>query len=112
MKTLITGSNGYIGFKIALDMLQREQEVIGVDLNSGNGAFLYENSKFHFHKTDITNVATFSPKMKEADIFIHCAALVHKKSSDLSRENYFRVNYEGRNCAVRQFFRRPSSYHP
>jgi nucleoside-diphosphate-sugar epimerase len=95
MNVLLTGAKGYIGTKIALDVLQKGNAIIGVDLNSENAYLLANNPNFEFNKADITNAETLPDKIRNADVLIHCAALVHNKSTDLSRENYFRVNYEG-----------------
>jgi nucleoside-diphosphate-sugar epimerase len=92
---LTTGINGYIGSKIAQALLGEGGKIIGVDLSPENILPLANNPNFQFFKADITKAATFPDEAREADILIHCAALVHKKSSDLSRENYFRVNCKG-----------------
>ena len=52
-------------------------------------------SRYRFLKADITQPATLPESIKSASVLVHCAALVHRKSTDLSRSNYFRVNYEG-----------------
>jgi len=95
MHLLVTGVKGYIGSRIAIDELKRGDRVTGIDARSGNGFPLTHNSGFQLHTADITDSTTFPPEIREADIMVHCAALVHKRSSDLSRENYFRINCEG-----------------
>jgi len=92
---LITGVNGYIGSKVAGNLLERGYEIIGVDLNSSNINHLDNSPNFTFFRSDITDITTFPDELKQADILIHCAALVHKRSKDLSRENYFKINYQG-----------------
>lgn len=95
MHILITGVKGYIGSRIAIDVLKRGDEVIGMDTRLDNGFALMDNTSFQLHTADTTDTTTFPPEIREAEILVHCAALVHKRSSDLSRENYFRVNCEG-----------------
>jgi len=95
MKVLVTGINGYIGSKIAQTLLEEGGKIIGIDLCSENVFPLANNPNFKFINADITNTKTLPDEIKNADVLIHCAALVHKKSSDLSKENYFRVNCEG-----------------
>jgi UDP-glucose 4-epimerase len=92
---LTTGTNGYIGSKIVESLLEKDHKNIGIDLHAGDIQYLIANPNFEFFEADITNAGAVPDNAKEADILIHCAALVHKKSTDLSRENYFRVNYEG-----------------
>jgi nucleoside-diphosphate-sugar epimerase len=95
MNILTTGACGYIGSKIAQVILQTGKSVIGVDSDPERDPSLSDKSGFEFIRADITNPATFPAGVKKADILVHCAALVHKRSSDLSRENYFRINCEG-----------------
>ena len=92
---LITGINGYIGTKIAVVSLHKGNKVIGLDLHSENVSFLVNNPNVKLFEADITNTENLPDEAREVDVLVHCAALVHKQSSDLSRENYFRVNYEG-----------------
>ncbi|MFX0134135.1 MAG: NAD-dependent epimerase/dehydratase family protein [Candidatus Hodarchaeota archaeon] len=92
---LITGINGYIGSEAAKSLLKKDYKIIGFDLNSSNINYLAKNSNFKFFKADITDITTFPDELRNVDILIHCAALVHKRSRDLSRENYFRINHQG-----------------
>lgn len=94
-KILITGINGYIGSKIAEDLISKNYLILGIDLSDSNIRHLYQKKSFEFFKADITDMRSYSSDIKQADILIHCAALVHKRSKDLSRENYFKINYEG-----------------
>ena len=95
MDMLITGVNGYIGSKIARALLEESNKVIGIDLKIESSSFLLNSSNFEFYKAEITDKETFSHSYKETDVLVHCAALVHKRSSDLSKRNYFKINYEG-----------------
>jgi len=94
-KILITGINGYIGSKIAGDLISKNYLILGIDLSDSNIGHLYQKKSFKFFKADITDMRSYSSDIKQADILIHCAALVHKRSKDLSRENYFKINCEG-----------------
>ncbi len=95
LKVLITGVNGYIGSKIAQSLLEKGHEIIGIDLNSSNIIHFKTYLNFKFFKSDITDFRTFPNELRKVDILVHCAALVHKHSKDLSRENYFKINCEG-----------------
>jgi len=100
-KILITGVNGYLGSKIAEDLINKNYLILGVDLSDcvdlsdSNIRYLYQKKSFKFFKSDITDIRSYPSDIKEVDILIHCAALVHKRSKDLSRENYFKINHEG-----------------
>jgi nucleoside-diphosphate-sugar epimerase len=69
--------------------------IIGTDLKSSNINHLVNKKNFKYFKADITDSKSFPPELKQTDILIHCAALVHNRSRDLSRENYFKINCDG-----------------
>ena len=74
MKVLITGENGYVGDSV--------------------GAWLKKNG---FEESDVSYISLLDDKWKErsfsdVDVILHCAALVHKKQSDYSLEDYKKVN--------------------
>lgn len=92
---LITGVNGYIGSNLARALILGGKQVIGLDLFSNNITDLNASSNFNFYTCDITDADRIPIEVREADILIHCAALVHKRASDLSRKNYFKINHGG-----------------
>jgi nucleoside-diphosphate-sugar epimerase len=95
VKILISGVNGYIGSRLTLRLLEKGLSIIGIDTKDTNNCVYHNSPNFEFFEADITDAKTFPDQLKEANVLVHCAALVHKQSHDLSRENYFRVNYEG-----------------
>jgi nucleoside-diphosphate-sugar epimerase len=94
-KILITGVNGHIGSSLAVALLRKGHTIFGLDIQSNNISFLSIHKTFHFIEADLTRNNINSPKLLDTEILIHCAALTHKSSKDLSRSNYFMVNYEG-----------------
>ena len=67
MKTLVTGAAGFIGFHVARALLERGQEVIGIDnlnpyydvsLKRGRLELITSNPLFTFYHADINNLAT------------------------------------------------------
>ena len=67
MKTLVTGAAGFIGFHVARSLLERGQEVIGIDnlnpyydvsLKRGRLELITSNPLFTFYHADINNLAT------------------------------------------------------
>ena len=66
MKTLVTGAAGFIGFHVARALLERGQEVIGIDnlnpyydisLKRGRLELIASNPLFTFYHADINNLA-------------------------------------------------------
>jgi UDP-glucose 4-epimerase len=94
-RTLITGINGYIGSNLGRLFLREGRPVTGCDLESGNIGDLIADRRFEFRRVDITDAGALEDAMRDVDHVVHCAALVHKRSTDLSRENYFRINRTG-----------------
>jgi len=98
-KIVITGVNGIIGSELRRRFIDKGYHVIGVDRTEpkekeGNGD---EHGKFKYAKLDITDkdkVSQFFSKLR-FDYLIHCAALVHKNSPDLSFDNFMKINFEG-----------------
>ena len=106
MKTLITGAAGFIGMNCALRLLDRGDEVIGIDnlndyydvsLKQARLARLEPHSKFRFHKIDISDrdamadlFASYSP-----DRVIHLAAQAGVRYSLTNPHAYIGSNLQG-----------------
>jgi len=95
MKILVTGVNGYIGSKIAQALLEKSHKVLGLDVVSSNIDSMINDPNFHFIKNDIKKLENIGNHTDSVEILIHCAALVHNNSQDLSKSNYFKVNTQG-----------------
>jgi len=97
-KIVITGVNGLIGSELKRRFIDKGYYVIGIDRTEskekkGND----EHGKYKYAKLDITDkdkVGQFFSDLS-FDYLIHCAALVHKNSPDLSFDNFMRINFEG-----------------
>ena len=97
-KIVITGVNGIIGSELRRRFIDRGYYVVGIDMtepkekeeNSGRGQFEYVKLDI----TDQDKVGQFFSDLS-FDYLIHCAALVHKNSPDLSFNNFMKINYEG-----------------
>jgi nucleoside-diphosphate-sugar epimerase len=92
---LVSGASGYLGSKIALTLINNGHWVTGIDLVPSRNEELNQDPCYRLFLADLTESSTFSEEFRKVDVLIHCAGLVHKKSHDLSRENYLRVNYHG-----------------
>jgi nucleoside-diphosphate-sugar epimerase len=95
MRVLITGINGYIGSNISENLWKKGFDIIGLDVCHSNLVRFCHDVRFQFFQSDITDAQSFPKNLKSAEILIHCAALVHRRSSDLSKDNFFKINFEG-----------------
>ena len=94
-KIVITGVNGIIGSELRRRFIDKGYHVIGIDRAEPNGE--EDGGQFEYVKLDITDqdkVGQFFSDL-HFDYLIHCAALVHKNSPDLSFNNFMKINFEG-----------------
>jgi len=95
-RIVITGVNGIIGSELRRRFIDKGYYVIGVDRAESKGGE-EDNGQFEYVKLDITDkdkVGQFFLDLS-FDYLIHCAALVHKNSPDLSFDNFMKINFEG-----------------
>jgi len=93
-KIVITGVNGIIGSELSRRFIDKNYYVIGIDQKEPQRE---NDEKFKYLKLDITDknkVKQFFSNLS-FDYLIHCAALVHKNSPDLSFDNFMKINFEG-----------------
>lgn len=94
-KIVITGVNGIIGSELSRRFIDKGYYVVGVDITEPKRE--EDSGQFEYVKLDITDknkVGQFFSELR-FDCLIHCAALVHKNSPDLSFDNFMRINFEG-----------------
>lgn len=93
-KIVITGVNGIIGSELKKKFIEKGYYVIGIDRTE---PLREDSGQLRYIKLDITDqdkVGQFFSSLS-FDYLIHCAALVHKNSPDLSFDNFMKINYEG-----------------
>lgn len=93
-KIVITGVNGIIGSELSGRFIDKGYYVIGIDRMESRRE---DSGQFKYVKLDITDkdkVGQFFLDLS-FDYIIHCAALVHKNSPDLSFDNFMKINFEG-----------------
>ncbi len=105
MKVIVTGAAGFIGGHLSDRLLERGDEVTGVDsfdpfypkeFKDENIKILSEKGKFSFHELDIR-----SPEMRrlikevEPDRVVHLAAMAGVRPSIQNPNKYVSVNVEG-----------------
>ena len=106
MKTLITGAAGFIGMNCALRLLDRGDEVIGIDnlndyydvsLKQARLARLLPHAKFGFHKIDIRDRDAVADRfaLHKPDRVIHLAAQAGVRYSLKNPHAYIDANLQG-----------------
>jgi UDP-glucuronate 4-epimerase len=106
MSYLVTGAAGFIGFHTALTLLQRGDEVVGVDnlndyysikLKSDRLTELQKHSGFRFHKIDLAEPTELKDTLRPYPIrrVVHLAAQAGVRHSIENPESYIRSNLVG-----------------
>ena len=93
-RIVITGVNGIIGSELSKKFIDKGYYVIGIDRIEPQQE---DDRQFEYVKLDITDQDKVKQFFSDLcfDYLIHCAALVHKNSPDLSFNNFMKINYEG-----------------
>ena len=105
MSILITGAGGFIGFHLSLKLLNKNQNVIGIDnLNSYYDPkikkqriqILKKFKKFKFLKINIQNQKNFEKlKTFKIDVIYHLAAQAGVRYSFYNPRSYIQSNING-----------------
>jgi UDP-glucuronate 4-epimerase len=106
LKTLITGAAGFIGMSCALRLLDRGDEVIGIDnlndyydvsLKHARLARLEPHANFGFHKIDISNLEAMTDlfALHKPGRVIHLAAQAGVRYSLTNPHAYIDANLQG-----------------
>ncbi|MBA7670919.1 hypothetical protein ES703_79067 [subsurface metagenome] len=96
-RIVITGVNGIIGSELCRRFIDKGYYVIGIDRTEPRREDGGQFKHIKHIKLDITDqdkVGQFFSDLS-FDYLIHCAALVHKNSPDLSFDNFMKINFEG-----------------
>ncbi|EKL04668.1 NAD dependent epimerase/dehydratase family protein [Vibrio cholerae HC-46B1] len=83
VKCAISGSNGFVGSKIAEYLKDRDLGIIGIGRNDNNLRFVDE-----YVKTDLVNLSD-KLKIPQLEVFVHCAAIIsfEESNTDLLAKN-------------------------
>ena len=106
MKVLVTGAAGFIGAAVAKKLIQRGDEVVGIDnlndyydvqLKQDRLADIGEHSNFRFHKLEIADRQTMETLFKEIrpERVIHLAAQAGVRYSIKNPHAYVDANLTG-----------------
>lgn len=105
-KILITGSSGFIGFHLCLNLLSNKYLIYGIDnllydsnlnLKKKRTEILKKNKYFKFYKIDLANKKKINELIKQNKIkyVIHLAAIAGVRGSFKNPQNYFNSNVDG-----------------
>lgn len=106
MRILVTGAAGFIGFHVSLKLLERGDDVVGIDnlndyydptLKESRLAVLAKMKRFVFHKVDIADQAAIGTFFREQlfDRVIHLAAQAGVRYSVTNPQVYIDSNIQG-----------------
>lgn len=104
MKILVTGAAGFIGFHTIMKLLDRGDEIVGLDnlnayydptLKEKRLAMLQERKGFSFIKGDILDRATVAKAMEGVDRVVHLAALAGVRYAFDHPDEYIDINITG-----------------
>ena len=85
---LVTGINGFIGSHLALELLEKGYQVIGVDQAYPKNI----PKKIRFFRLDLTKDNTYRELPRDIDTIIHLAALMDKNPDEKKLIKVFTIN--------------------
>ena len=107
MSVLVTGAAGFIGFHVTRALLDRDEEVVGLDdlndyyevaLTERRRAILEQRPDFTFHKTDVADrqaLAAVFARHPDIDRVVHLAAQAGVRYSLINPYAYVHANLTG-----------------
>ncbi|HEV7330736.1 MAG TPA: SDR family oxidoreductase [Flavisolibacter sp.] len=94
-KNLVTGANGFLGYYLVQQLLQKEHKVIA----SGKGAnrLPYTEENFRYLSLDFTDIGSVAAAFAEIkpEVVVHCGAISKPDECELNREAAFLSNVTG-----------------
>ena len=94
-RILITGVAGFIGSKLATELLNLGHDVTGVDVlkyDKSSINHLYSKKNFHFYKDDISKEKNIKKFIKKKDIIIPLAGLVGAPLCEKFKNEAIKIN--------------------
>ena len=94
-KILITGGAGYIGSKLAYDLIDLKKDIIIID-NLSTGSIKLLPKKAKFYKVDLNNIPKLNQIFNNNDIetIFHMAACTNVVESELNPSKYYLNNVD------------------
>ena len=103
MKILVTGNNGYIGTVLVDELIKKNYEVIGYDIDYFYDCNLTDkNTKLtKFIKKDIRNIT--KDDLDGIDVVIHLAGLANDPLGELDPQLTHQINYQSTHILIVHF---------
>lgn len=103
MNIVVTGGAGYIGSRLAQELLNMEHNVIVYDsliigdanIENNNTIPLLQNPNITFIQNDIRNMSVDDFNNKSIDVMYHLAAISNDPTGNINPEETFSVNHMG-----------------
>lgn len=105
MKIAIAGAFGHLGSDILKQAIEKNYEVVALDLKERE--IPQCKGKYEFHAIDVTNPATLKGTLNGVDVVISTVGLVSKSAKltnyDIDLKGNCNLLDEAKNCGVRKF---------
>jgi dTDP-4-dehydrorhamnose reductase len=94
-KVLITGANGFVGYYLSQQLLEKKYSVIAT--GKGECRLPFKKDNFIYQSMDFTNEADVQSTFEkyQPQIVVHCGAMSKPDECELNKENAFRTNVTG-----------------
>jgi len=90
----ITGGGGYVGSKLATDLVNKGYSVTVYDLMIFEKKLFFNNKKINLVIGDIRNIDLLKKSIKNHDVFIHLACISNDPSFDKDIKKSKEINYD------------------
>lgn len=94
-RILVTGANGFLGYYLVQQLLQKEQKVVATGKGANRLPFTADN--FHFRPLDFTSHEKVANVLAETkpNVVVHCGAISKPDECEWNREAAFLSNVTG-----------------